>query len=72
MREHSIKKRKMERCGPRPECIPWPENEPAVHVTHDLLRERPVSLYMIDLHLPAQSHSMTCNLSVLSCKDRDG
>lgn len=30
---------------PRPKCIPWPENELAAHVTHDLHRKRSVTLY---------------------------
>lgn len=53
---------------PRPKCIPWPENELAAHVTHDLHRKRPVSLYN-DRSAPksAWAHSMTCNPSLLSC-----
>ena len=53
---------------PRPKCIPWPENELAAHVTHDLHRKRPVTLYN-DRSLPksACAHSMTSNPSLLSC-----
>lgn len=54
---------------PRPKCIPWPENELAAHVTHDLHRKRPVTLYN-DRSTPksAWAHSMTYNPSLLSCK----
>lgn len=54
---------------PRPKCIPWPENELAAHVTYDLHRKRPVTLYN-DRSLPksAWAHSMTYNPSLLSCK----
>lgn len=53
---------------PRPKCIPWPENELADHVTHDLHRKRPVSLYN-DRSAPesAWAHSMTRNPSLLTC-----
>ena len=54
---------------PRPKCIPWPENELAAHVTHDLHRKGPVTLYN-DRSMPksAWAHSMTYNPSLLSCK----
>lgn len=54
---------------PRPKCIPWPENELAAHVTHDLHRKRPLTLYN-DRSTPesAWAHSMTYNPSLLSCK----
>lgn len=54
---------------PRPKCIPWPENELAAHVTHDLHRKRPVTPYN-DRSTPesAWAHSMTYNPSLLSCK----
>lgn len=54
---------------PRPKCIPWPENELAAYVTHDLHRKRPVTLYN-DRSTPksAWAHSMTYNPSLLSCK----
>lgn len=54
---------------PRPKCIPWPENELAAHVTHDLHRKRPVTLYN-DGSVPksAWAHSMTYNPSLLTCK----
>lgn len=53
---------------PRPKCIPWPENEPAAHVTHDLHRKRPVSLYNDrSAARSAWAHSMTRNPSLLSC-----
>lgn len=54
---------------PRTKCIPWPENELAAHVTHDLHRKRPVTLYN-DRSGPesAWAHSMTYNPSLLSCK----
>lgn len=57
------------RVCPRPKCIPWPENELAAHVTHDLHRKRPVTLYN-DRSLPesAWAHSMTYNPSLLTCK----
>lgn len=53
---------------PRPKCIPWPENEPAAHVTHDLHRKRPAPLYN-DRSAPesAWAHSVTPNPSLLSC-----
>lgn len=53
---------------PRPKCIPWPENELAAHVTHDLHRKRPVSLYHDrSAAESAWAHSMTRNPSLLSC-----
>lgn len=54
---------------PRPKCIPWPENELAAHVTHDLHRKRPVTLYNDRSTLKsAWAHCMTYNPSLLSCK----
>lgn len=54
---------------PRPKCIPWPENELAAHVTHDLHRKRPVTLYNDgSASKSAWAHSMTYNPSLLSCK----
>lgn len=54
---------------PRPKFIPWPENELAAHVTHDLHRKRPVTLYNDGLAPEsAWAHSMTYNPSLLSCK----
>lgn len=53
---------------PRPKCIPWPENELAAHVTHDLHRKRPVSLYNDrSAGESAWAHSMTRDPSLLSC-----
>lgn len=54
---------------PRPKCIPWPENEPAAPVTHDLHRKRPVTLY--NDRSPSKSawaHSMTHHPSLLARK----
>lgn len=53
----------------RTKCIPWPENELAPHVTHDLHWNKPVTLYN-DRSTPksAWAHSMTYNPSLLSCK----
>lgn len=54
---------------PRPECIPWPENEPAACMTHDLHRKRPLTLYNDrSTPKPAWDHSMTYNPSLLSRK----
>lgn len=67
--KHSIKKKvKNGSRRPRPKCIPWPENELAAHVTHDLHRKRPVSLYNDrSAAESAWAHSMTRNPSLLSC-----
>lgn len=57
------------RLCPRPKCIPWPDNELAAHVTHDLHRKRPVSLYNDrSMAKSACAHSMTYNPSLLSCE----
>lgn len=54
---------------PRPKCIPWPENEPAAHVTHDLHRKRPLTLYNDrSASKSAWAHSLTYNPSLLSCE----